>query len=376
MFSRPDEPDHRRQLRDSVADFASRDGALSQTRAAKAQDGGFSPARWKTMADLGWASLLAPEEAGGLGMDHGDLAALHHEAGRAALPEPLVAVPLLAAQALVLGGNQALKDDVLPDLLAGDRLATLAWQGRAGAMGSEAVGPKAAPAGEGWTLAGQALFVPLAAQAGGYAVAADTGAGILLAWVDQPPKVVQTTLHTDGTPLSTVDLTGVAVQRSDLIAPPDAGAAVLDRVLDTARLAVAAQLLGVAEATFQMTLDYLKQRVQFGKAIASFQAVQHRAVNLYVQIEMARSALLRAAAALDAGTDPAAEVSAAKARCGEVAQTVAREAIQLHGAIGYTEECDLSLYVNRALALSVWLGTPRAHRARWFSLQKEAPDAR
>ncbi|REG27485.1 alkylation response protein AidB-like acyl-CoA dehydrogenase [Paracoccus versutus] len=379
MFSRPEEPDHRQQLRESVADFANREATLAATRAGLATQAGFSHERWKTMAELGWTGILVPEDDGGLAMEHADLAALHHEAGRAALPEPLVCVGILAMQALVLGGNQALKDRLLPGLMGGDLLATLAWQGRAGAMGSGAVGPKAAPEGEGWTLSGQALFVPLAQEVGGYAVAADTGAGILLAWIDQSPKVVQTTAHTDGSRQSTVDLDGVKVDPGAVIAFPDRGAAILDQLLDIARLAVAAQLQGVMEAAFQMTLDYMKQRVQFGKPIASFQAIQHRAVNLYVHIEMARSALLRAAAAMD---DPhadaasrAAHVSAAKSRAGDAAQLVVKECIQLHGAIGYTEECDLSLYVNRALALAAWLGNPRAHRARWFELHNAGGQA-
>lgn len=373
LYSRPDEPDHRQQLRESVADFANREATLNATRAALASGDGFSRPHWKTMADLGWTSVLVPEEAGGLAMEHADLAALHHEVGRAVLPEPLVTVPLLAMQALVLGGNERLRNEVLPDLQSGERLATLAWQGWAGALDAEAVGPMAAPAPNGWALSGRAMFVPLADHATGFVVAAKAGNGVLLAWIDRAPAIADTVTHVDGTRLATVDLNGIAVNEDVIIAGPGTGAGILNRVLDVARLAVAAQLQGVMEQAFQMTLDYMKQRVQFGKSIASFQALQHRAVNLYVQIEMARSALLRAAAALD---DPqadalarAAQVSAAKSRAGDAAQQVVKECIQMHGAIGYTEECDLSLYVNRALGLSAWLGNPRAHRARWFSLQ-------
>lgn len=328
------------------------------------------------MADLGWTGILVPEAAGGLEMDYADMAALHHEAGRAVLCEPLVTVPLLSMHALVLGENEDLRNDVLPDLQAGGRLATLAWQGRAGALGSDAVGPRAEPAGDGWTLSGQALFVPLADRATGFVVAAKADDGVVLAWVDAAPVVAELAHHVDGSRMATVSLDGVSVSAGQVIAGPQAGGAILDRVLDVARLAVAAQLQGVMEQAFQMTLDYMKQRVQFGKPIASFQALQHRAVNLYVQIEMARSALLRAVAALD---DPEAgaaaramHVSAAKSRAGDAAQFVVKECIQLHGAIGYTEECDLSLYVNRALGLSAWLGNPRVHRARWFSLHKLA----
>lgn len=380
MFSKPNEPEHRQHLRDSVADFARREAPPEAIRAGLAAEEGFSPARWKTMADLGWTSILIPEDSGGLGMAVADLAALHHETGRAGLTEPLVTVPLLAMQALVLGENRALESDLLPDLQAGKRIATLAWQGRAGALGSEDVGPEAAaaPAG-GWALSGKAQFVPLAGLARGMVVAARTGSGILLGWVEGAPKVSDPVTLVDGTRQATVDLDGQHIAAEAVIAGPETGAALLDRILDIARLAVSAELLGVMERAFEMTLDHMKQRVQFGKPIGAFQALQHRAVGLYTQIEMARSALLRAVAVLD---DPesgpavrAAQVSAAKSRCGDAAQAVVKECIQMHGAIGYTSEYDLSLHVNRALGLAARLGNPRAHRARWFSLQDTAGGA-
>lgn len=375
MFSRPDEPDHRQQLRDSVANFVGREATLTATRAGLACEAGFSLAHWKAMANLGWTGILVPEEAGGLAMQHADLVALHHEVGRGALVEPLVTVPLLAMQALILGGNDRLVAEIIPQLLNADRLATLAWQGKRGMLGAEGVGPLAAPVGDGWVLSGRALFVPLADQATGFVAAAKTREGVLLAWVDSAPVMVSTVPHVDGSRLATVDLEGITISPDHVIAGPVLGAEILDQVLDIARLAVSAQLQGVMEQAFQMTLDHMKQRVQFGRPIASFQALQHRAVTLYVQIEMARSALLRAAATLD---DPeagpgtrSAQVSAAKSRAGEAAQMVVKECIQMHGAIGYTEEYDLSLYVKRALGLSAWLGNPGAHRARWFKLRND-----
>ncbi|MDR5655462.1 acyl-CoA dehydrogenase family protein [Ruixingdingia sedimenti] len=375
MFAPPEDPGHRRQLRDSVTDLARRAAPPAAIRTALAADPGFCPVRWRQMADLGWTAVLLPEDAGGLGMAHADLAALHQEAGRAALPEPLVAVPLLAMQALARGDNADLRDAVLPGLMAGEVFATLAWQGRAGALGAGAVGPRAVRAGAGWHLSGQALFVPLADVSSGHVVAADTGAGVLLAWVGAKPAVVAETRQVDGARMATITLDGVEIGPEAVIAGPETGAAVLDHILDTARLAVAAELLGGMERAFEMTLDHLKTRVQFGQPLAAFQALQHRAVGLFVQIEIARSALLRAVAVCDdADAAPGARVaavSAAKARCGEVAQAVARECIQMSGAIGYTAEYDLSLYVNRALAGAAWLGNPRAHRARWFDLHAE-----
>lgn len=374
MFSRPDEPAYRQQLRDSVSDFIARDATLSGTRDVLASDGAFLASRWKKMADLGWTSMLAPEHVGGLDMTHADLAALFHEMGRGALPEPVITVSLLAGQAIALGENPDLQKNVLPDLLAGDRMASFAWQAAPGGMGADCVGPDATRTQDGWLLSGRAIFVPHAAQATGYVVAAKAETGTLLAWIDAAPTVTAAVPLVDGTVQSTISVDGVAVAARNIIAAPETGQALLEQVLDIARLGIVAQLQGLMEQAFEMTLAFLKEREQFNKPIAAFQALQHRMVNLYVQIEMAQSALLRAVRALD---DPktdrserASQVSAAKSRAGDAAQAVIKECIQLHGAIGYTAEYDLSLFVNRILVLTATLGNPRVHRARWLTLHK------
>lgn len=373
MFSVPDEPDHRRQLRESVADFVAREVSSKAVRDALASDAGFCRDRYRKMADLGWTALLIPEEVGGLGLAHGDLAALHHEIGRAALPEPLLAGSLLAARLIALGSNASLQEKVLPALLAGERVATIAWQTEAGGLGAADVGTVATPLGDGgYRLSGCALFVPHADAADGMVVAARADEGVLLAWIDGRPACTGLSTHADGSRQGSVSLDGVAVGADAVVALPSQGARLLEEALDTARLAASAELVGLMEKALTMTLDHLKQRSQFGRPVASFQALQHRAVDLYIQVEMARSALGRAVAQFEGGcgeAERAAGVSAAKSRCGEAALKIARESIQMHGAIGYTDEYDLSLYVRRALALSAWLGNPRAHRQRWLMLQ-------
>ncbi|MEP3330344.1 acyl-CoA dehydrogenase family protein [Sedimentitalea sp.] len=378
MFSRSDEPEHRKLFRESVIDFTEREATLESTRSVLAMSNAHSQQRWKAMADLGWTSLLVPEDLGGLGMDCEDLAALYQEVGRGALPEPLITIPLLVAQALVHGGNSKHKETVMPELLSGDRMATLAWQGTPGALGADGVGPLAQQNGTGWTLSGQADFVQHAAMADSYIVAAKASDGVLLAWVDAAPSIIGTALQVDGTSNATVDLDGLSVQASDVIASPSEGPAILEHVLDIARLGIVAQLQGLMEQAFQLTLDYIKQREQFGKPIASFQTIQHRVVDLYTQIEMANSALGRAARACcdpSNDTERSQQISAAKCRAGSAAQAVVKECIQFHGAIGYTDEYDLSLFVNRVLVLSTQLGNPRVHRERWFKLRASAMEA-
>ena len=366
MFTPSNEPDHRGQLRDSVTDFSARAASPTIIRDALASPEGFSMTRWRDMAALGWTAVMLPENKGGLGMDIADLAALHQEVGRAALPEPLAIVPLLAALAMARGDNTDLAAQVLPDLAEGRRIASLAWQGRPGVLGAEGVGPRAKETAYGWRLSGQARFVPCATSASAMVVAASMGDGVGLFWLDNMPPLQDMGRHVDGSSQASAIVEGVTA--TSLIAGPDRGGAILEEVLDLARLAASAELLGLMERALEMTLDHLRQREQFGKPIGSFQALQHRAVNLFIQIELARSALDRAVRALDGGTDAAtraAQVSAAKARTADAAQLVAKEAIQMHGAIGYTQEYDLSLYVNRILYLSGWLGNAKQHRARW-----------
>ncbi len=372
MFTGAAEPEHRRQLRDSVADFIRGSADAKAVRAAIATRDGFSWERWKAMADLGWTSLLLPEEQGGLGMSFGDLAALHHEIGKGALPEPLAVVPLLAARALALGDNNALRERVLPRLTSGGTIATLAWQDAPGAMGGEGVGTLASRTGSGWSLSGQALFVPCGGRADGLVAAACVESSVALFWFDGRPSIVEEKRLADGSVQATVCLDGISLGNDALIAGPEHGSDILEAVLDTARLAASAELLGLMEQAFAMTMEHLRTRRQFGTPIGSFQALQHRAVDHYIGIELARSAIDRAVRAMDGdacAAERSAEVSAAKARCSETARDVVKDCIQMHGAIGYTAEYDLSLYVNRILALSAWLGNARAHRARWAALR-------
>jgi alkylation response protein AidB-like acyl-CoA dehydrogenase len=365
------EPEHRRLLRQSAVDFVARASSLTAVRAALASESGFDRARWRQIAELGWTGLAIPEALDGLGLGAGEIAALHEVLGRGLLPEPLAAVALLAGGILARSDNAPMRSEILTSLLSGERIVTLAWQGARGGLGVEAVGPSASPDGQRWKLSGTAAFVPLATAADSFVVAAKAPAGIafFLAGKSNGMEIKRqaTAEHSNW---GEIDF-DLALPESALLMPPIRGGAVLEEVLDVARVALSAELLGLMEQAFALTLDYLRQRRQFGKPIGSFQALQHRAVDLYVQIELARSALARAVEVLESANVAearASAVSAAKARCSDAALLVTRQAIQLHGAIGYTEEYDLSLFVRRALVLSAWLGNAAAHRRRYARL--------
>lgn len=375
MFMRSEEPDHRRQFRDSVAGFAADNAATQSLRQERATAVNYSPARYRDLAELGCTSVILPEAFDGLEMEHGDLVAMHQEIGRAALTEPLGEVPLLVAQTLALGGNTSLAQAQVPALVGGELIATLAWQAGLGAIGATEVGPVATKDGDGWCLSGEARLVPLSSSATASIVAARCGGGVALFWLSDMPEPFDPVTHADGSQQGTLRFDDLHIGADMLIAGPETGGAILEEVLDLARLAISAQLLGLMERALEMTLEHLRQREQFGKPIGSFQALQHRAVNLYIQLELSRSAIDRAARAMDTGADVAkraAQVSAAKSRAGDAAQLIVRECIQMHGAIGYTTEYDLSLYANRMLFLSGCLGNARTHRKRWAALENTA----
>jgi alkylation response protein AidB-like acyl-CoA dehydrogenase len=361
------EPDDRKLLRQSVADFVADAGEPSKVRARRESDIGYDRAIWREMAGLGWLQLAIPEIQGGLGMSFADLAALHEEYGKAAMPEPLIAVGVLAAGALSGGENDALREAELPALLSGERTATLAWQSGVHALTSDHVAIEAATDGNGYRISGTAEFVHAAAGADAFIVAARHKDGVILAWVKACDASIETLRNADYAPLGMVTFDNA---RGVPIAGPETGAALLDRLLDKGRVAVCAEAVGVMHQTLVTTLDYMRTREQFGRAIGSFQALQHRAVNLYIQLELSRSVVMKAAAAIDAGLPEIPRLAAqCKARCAEASVQVAGQSVHLHGTIGFTEELDLSILIRRGHALSAWLGNGDANLRRYTHLR-------
>jgi len=361
------EPDDRRMLRQSVADYVADAGRADLVRDRRKSPDGFDRAIWREMAGLGWLQLAVPEAQGGLGMSFGDLAALHEEFGKAAMPEPVIAVGVLAIGALSASEDAALREAELPLLMSGERIATLAWQSGAHGFTSDAVEIEARLDGDGYRLTGTAAFVPVAGSADAFVVAARLDGRVVLSWVEAGAVSIETRANADYAPLGTVTFDDAPGR---ILAGPETGAALLDRLLDRGRVAVCAEAVGVMHQTLVSTLDYLRTREQFGRPIGSFQALQHRAVNLYVQLELSRSIVLKAAAAIDAGLAEVPRlVAQCKARCAEAAIQVAGQSVHLHGTIGFTEELDLSILIRRGHALSAWLGNGDASVRRYIQLR-------
>ena len=368
-----DADDIQRMLRDAAADYVGRTDTSANVRAWRRKPPGYDSGRWREMAELGWVGIRAPEEFGGAGLGLAAAAALLAETGRGIGPEPLAATAILAVRAICGGDNEAAKAELLPSICDGSRMVAVAWQERAGQMAADECVATAEETADGFAVSGEKDFVHAAAGADGFVVAARgrNGVGLFHVPADAKGLTVDIRWFTDGAPCGRLRLSNVAVPPAQVVASPQRGGIALEAALEEARVAVCAEMLGAMRASLEMTLDYLRQREQFGKAIGSFQALQHRAVDLYVQIELARSAIDRAVRALsssDEAREKALVASACKARVSDAALLVAKESIQMHGAIGYTDEHDIGLFVRRALKLSAWLGNAAQHRKRFAAL--------
>jgi len=360
-----------RMLRDSAADYVNRSDMARDVRAWRSKPEGYDLARWNEMVQLGWVGLRAPERCGGMALGVEECVALLAETGRGIGPEPLSAVGVLAMRALA-GGEGEHNDDLVAGLVEGGRVIAVAWQEAAGALHASECETRATPTANGWRLTGVKDYVHGASQANVLIVSARAPEGVGLFTVQPGDKGVklETRYFTDGTTCHRVHLQDVEALNFFCVAPPGKGEAVLDAALDETRIAASAEMFGLSQRALDMTLDYLRQRKQFGKAIGSFQALQHRAVDLYVTTQMMRAAIDRAARAFEAADarDKALIASACKARCSDGALLIAKEAIQMHGAIGYTDEHDIGLFVRRAIKLAAWLGNGAQHRKRYAAL--------
>lgn len=359
--------DEQRLLRDSAGKFVERHAGPKAHRRTRDGESGFDAARLRQAAATGWLGLVVPEAAGGLGLGATELAIVAEEAGRGLMTEPVAAVAA-AARALVDGGNETLAAALLPKLLAGEFVIVPVLPESSGA--ADAAPPFAAVAtGGGLRLTGSARFVPGAASADGYIVPAATRDGMVLVYLPRD-RVARTDARrtVDGGGWSDVTAENLTVAAGDIVAGPNAGTAALESMRNYLLIGLAAEMLGVMEQALDLALGYLKTRVQFNRPIGSFQALQHRAVNDYMEVELTRSLLYQVCAAVDAGRGTPAMVAALKSRASEAVISVTKSVIQMHGAIGFTDEYDAGLYLRRAMALAVQHGDAAVHRKRFAEL--------
>ena len=362
-------------LASSAEAFAKPDA--KRIRRLRDTETGFDLEVWRSIAAQGWLSILVPEPLEGLGLGMAAAAVIAQRLGYALYPEPYVASGIMAIRCLASGDNEALQRRVLPELMAGEKIASVAWQGESGDLDIGAAGVAASPSGDGAILNGTSRFVP-AAFADAFMVAARGADGLSLYWVERDAAGLACTAErcADGSKSARLAFSNLRVPQSARIAGPARAESSLRQAIDAALVGTGAELVGIMDRALELTLEYLRTRKQFGRAIGSFQALQHRAVDIWIQKELARAAVGAAVRALD---DPKADArtqsaaaSGAKARAAQAALALCKEALQMHGAIGYTDEYDLGLYFNRALALSAWLGNAADQRRRYGEFTGEA----
>jgi alkylation response protein AidB-like acyl-CoA dehydrogenase len=322
---------------------------------------------------MGWTGLLVPERCGGMDLGFGEMAEVCRGLARVLAPEPVLTCAVLAARTLVHAQDEQLAPQLLSGIASGELIAALAWQERTGDFGSSAAATSAALAGGHVTLDGCKRFVAGAAGADGFLVAAKGEAGDMLVWVPANSTGLNVRLEpvVDGRFAATIELGSVRLPEANVVARGEVARGALERAIDEATAMASAELLGVMNRALEMTLDYIKTRVQFNRPIGSFQVLQHRSVDLYIQEQLSTVVLKDAVDALDQRpneTATAAAVSRAKARCSDAASLITRQAIQMHGGIGFTEDADVGLFVKRALVLASSFGNSAYHRRRFLQL--------
>lgn len=354
-------------LRDSVRAFVARHPGAKRLRALRDGQATEADAVWPAIAESGWLGIMTPETLGGLGLGLAELCAVAEELAAGLAPETFVA-DSLAIAVLAGGDNADLAAERLPVLLDGSARLALAWQEAPNTLDPRDIETTASPATDGFTLNGVKRLIPGAATADAFLVTAKAPGGLGLYWVDAGQPGISLALHTtvDGVALGTLTLTDVVVADSHRVSADAVD--LLIRALDEARIAASAALFGLVRQALAVTVDYTRTREQFGKPIGSFQSLQHRMVDLWMQQEITRNILARSLSVFAATDDPAARAaaaSAAKAQASKAAMLVARQGIQLHGGVGYADEYDIGLFLKRAIVLSGWLGTATLHRQRY-----------
>lgn len=368
-------------LKDSAKNFCEQSAPVSVLRKLRdnKDEQGYDQAVWTQMIDLGWAGMAIPEAYGGFEFGYGGLGVVLEETGKTLVSSPLISTVLIGASAIQQLGSEAQKQDLLPKIVAGELLTALALDEHTSHNPSR-IATTASKVDGGYSLNGNKTFVLDGHVADTLIVVArtsgelDSEQGISLFLVDarQEGVNIARTLMVDSRNSSNVQFSNVRVGYDSLLGELDQGFAGLDRVLDIARIGIAAEMLGSMQAVFESILEFLKQREQFGVLIGSFQGLQHRAAEMYSEIELCKSAVRAALAGLDDPDMTQAEIaklaSIAKAKLSEVFFLVSNEGIQMHGGIGMTDEFDVGFYIKRARVAQQFLGDASFHRDRYATL--------
>ena len=366
-------------LKDAAKGFLADSAPVSQLRRLRDEENtdGFDRSTWKEMAEMGWTSVLVPEEHGGVAMGHVAAGVIAEEMGRTLTASPYLSTAIMGATALSRFGSDAQKGDWLPRIAAGEAITAIAVdEGRK--HNPLHVTTKAERSGNGFKLTGSKSFVAEGHIADMLIVSARTAGGdteeegISLFLVPQNAaglKVDRTSM-VDSRNSARIELDGVDVDADALLGEVDAGYKPLEGILDAGRAGLSAEMSGSAQECLHQTVEYLKERKQFGEIIGTYQGLQHRAAHLYSEIELGKSIVLKTLQTLDMAPDHAAMmVSAAKSKMGQVTQLAAQESIQMHGGIGMTDEYDIGFFIKRVRVAEALFGDANYHTDKFARMR-------
>jgi alkylation response protein AidB-like acyl-CoA dehydrogenase len=338
----------------------------------------YSKELWMEMARLGWTGIPFAEAHGGAGLGMAEMVLITEALGRSLAPEPILGCVMLAGQAIALGGTERQRSEVLSPLIDGQQMLALAFQERDSRFDLHRVAARAIrSSGGGFQVTGTKTQVMGGYGADAFVVAARTSGGhaeargltLLLVPSAAPGVNVARQRLVDSRNAAIVELKGVEVPESAVVGRIDGGAELLEEVIDRATVALCGEMLGGMSEALSRTIAYLKERVQFGVTIGTFQALKHRAARMFIEVELAKSCVMAAARALDERSGQSrALVSAAKARCSDAYVHIANEAIQMLGGIGMTDEHDIGFFIKRARVAEMTFGDASYHRDRFARL--------
>ena len=366
-------------LKDAAKDFCGKSTPITELRKLRddKDETGFSRDIWQQMVELGWAGITIPEDFGGLGFGYMGIGVVMEECGRTLTASPLMATAVLGSSAILEGGTEAQKAELLPALAGGELLTALALE-ETPHHDPYNISTKAEKSGDGYKLNGTKKFVLDGHVANQLIVVARTSGtagdrdGITLFLVAGDANGVKTTrtIMADSRNAANIELTDVEAPATAMLGEEGKGADVLDRVLDVGRIVLSAEMLGGLEEAFERTNEYLKVREQFGVPIGSFQALKHRAAEMFCEIELSKSVVMEALSSLDDDTDETPKLaSLTKARLTDTYNLVSSEAIQMHGGIGMTDEHEIGFFMKRARVCEHTFGNAAYHRNRYGELE-------
>ena len=370
--------EEQQSLKDIAREFLQKNAPVTHFRKIRDTENelGYDEALWKEMVDLGWSGILIPEEYGGFDFGMVGMGSIFEEMGKTLTPSPLFSTGVLGASLISLGGNNTQKQSLLPKIVDGSLTTALALE--EGSRHSPfSINTKAVKDGDNFKISGEKTFVIDGHTAGLLIVAArtdgsiDDSSGISLFLVDPNSKGIEITKTSmvDSRNAASIQFKDAIVSSSEILGEQNNGAGILEEVLDRAQIAISAEMLGNASQAFDITLEYLKERKQFGAVIGTFQALQHRAAEMYSELELTKSSVIAACNAVDENSNDLKRMaSLAKFKAGETNYLVTNEAVQMHGGVGVTDEYDVGLYMKRARVTEQIFGNSEYHLDRYATL--------